>query len=275
MYKAMAHPKRRFYMPVFLSYVCFTMCVLSVGVYGSAFALSLDALKANFLKGDYKSAIQEGEKILAESGHPRNVDEVYYMLGTSYLKTGKYLRASDIFEIILKECKDSKFSEEAKLALGDAYFLNQDLFKAQKHYNELLIASAHTKFKAALYQRLSQLYYKKGDASQGKLYFDKLNREFPLHLEAASSSDICDLADTGSYAGAYYSVQVGCFSSAVNASNLNAQLKAKGYDSYAEEIDAGGKKAYRVRVGKYKSRSEAAALENRLSQAGYPTKITP
>jgi len=54
------------------------------------------------------------------------LDELYYLLSLSYLKDGNYLRASDIFEIILREFKGSRFKEDALLALGDTYFLRGD-----------------------------------------------------------------------------------------------------------------------------------------------------
>jgi tetratricopeptide (TPR) repeat protein len=222
---------------------------------GSCYSLNIDKVKIYFLNDDYKSAISEGEKVLAGYDlHSPNLDELYYFLALSYLKAGNYLRASDIFEIILREFKDSPFRDEAKLGLGDAYFLKGDYDKAKACYSGLLESNPRTKFKELLYSRLSETAFKTGDTQAAKEY---LNKDLPA------------LAD------GFYTVQVGFFSSAANARRLCDKLTAKGYDAYLQEVGADTQKAYRVRVGKLNSRQEAAQLESKLSSEGYPTKIFP
>lgn len=234
-----------------------------------AYALNLDKAKIYFIKGDYKSAIIEGERIIAGLSDDRGADELYYILGLSYLKDGNYLRASDIFEIILKEFKDSKFKDEANLGLGDTYFLRGDYQKAQGYYKELIKTNPRSKLKPIVYYRLSQIQAKLGNSQLAKEYSDKLNKEFPLNLEAKLNKDLYSLSDI------YYTVQVGSFVNPNNARNLCNKLINKGYDAYIQEVAVGGKSTYRVRVGKLTSRFEAVQLENRLTQEGYPTKIYP
>ena len=96
----------------------FGILFLVLGIHAFAYALDLDKLKAYFLSGDYKSAITEGERVLAKVEDSGPIDELYYILGLSYLKDGNYLRASDIFEIILNECKGSHFKDDAILRLS-------------------------------------------------------------------------------------------------------------------------------------------------------------
>ena len=253
--------------------VVFVICNLWFVVCTATYALDLERLKVSFLKGDYKAAIIEGEKIMANASHSREEDELYYLLAVSYLKEGNFLRASDIFEIILKEFKASRFKEEALLGCGDAYFLKGDYQAAQEYYARLLQDNSHTKFKAQLYARLSQVGFKKGDTPQGKGYEAKLKQEFPLHMETLTAQDMCSVVDFSQEP--YYSVQVGCFSSQNNAGNLVTKLKSLGYDAFINEPSGDEKKIYRVKVGKYKSRSEAALLEQKLSEQGYPTRISP
>ena len=237
---------------------------------GEAYCLSLDQAKAHLIKGDYKSAILEGERILAGySGHHDNLDELYYVLGLTYLKDGNYLRASDIFEIILKEFRESKFKERAELGLGDSYFLRGDYGEAQKRYETISRMNPRTKLAPLLYQRLSQAALKKGDTQQARVYLDKLKAEFPYSLEVRLDKDIYALTDI------YYAVQVGSFVNFANARNLRDKLVAKGYEAYLEESDMSGTKTYRVRVGRLKSRQDAIELKNRLSSEGHPTKIVP
>lgn len=248
--------------------MCFVICALLFVICNNAYALNLDRLKACFLNGDYKAAISEGEKILSSYKLSSNSEELYYILGLSYLKDGNYLRSSDIFEIILKEFKDGVFKAEARLGLADTYFLRADYDKAKLYYKELIESSAVGKLKALAYHRLSQCAFKQGNTLEGKEYLDKLNKEFPLNLEAKLDKDISLPAD-------FYTVQVGAFNSPVNAHNLSGRLIKKGYDAYVQELVSAGEKSYRVRVGKLSLRSEAAALKNKLSEEGYPTKIFP
>lgn len=234
-----------------------------------AYALNLDKARVNLLKGDYKQAILEGEKILANTGYSNQSDELYYILGLSYLKDGNYLRASDIFEIILKEFKDSRFSEDAKLGLGDSDLLRGDYLKAETQYRELLSSFSRTKLKPLVYYRLSICAAKLGNTQEAEEYLDKLKKNSPLNLECISDKDICSLSSI------YYSVQIGSFGSAANAQNLKKELSDKNYPVYIEETISQGKTMYRVRVGKFNLRQEAVALQKRLSQEGYSTKIYP
>jgi tRNA-2-methylthio-N6-dimethylallyladenosine synthase len=234
----------------------------------TGFSLDLDKVKVYYLKGDYKSAILEGEKVLANTGFSAHSDELYYLLGLSYIKDGNYLRASDIFEIIIKEFKDSILKNEAKLGLGDSYFLRGNYKKAKTYYEELLNTNDSVKLKPAVYYRLSQCAFKEGAAQEGKDYADKLRNEFPANLETKFNKELYPVPD-------FYTIQVGSFSNSNNANNLCSKLISKGYDAYIQEADADGKKIYRVKVGRLKSRAETIMLENKLSSEGYPTKIAP
>ncbi|MCX5713505.1 MAG: outer membrane protein assembly factor BamD [Candidatus Omnitrophica bacterium] len=139
----------KFRTPVFL-------CVfLTLGLFlAHASDLDLDKVKIYFLNQDYKLAISEGEKILANAGNStKGLDELYYILGLSYLKDGNILRASDIFEIILNEFKVSNFKEEASLGLADTYFLRENYNEAQARYNKLLNDNPKTRLITPIYYR--------------------------------------------------------------------------------------------------------------------------
>lgn len=243
-----------------------------------SFALNLDKLKVSFLSGDYKAAIQEGEKLMAAAGHGQGLDELYYLLGVSYLKDGNYLRASDIFEIILKEFKKGPFLEQAKLGLGDTYFLRNNFLRAESCYKELLLVKNRGKYKAELYYRLSQTALKKGDSASAEEYRNKLKSEFPLYVESTLNQPEAQAQQGKTFvdpaAAVCYTVQVGSFSKKSNADALRRKLSSKGYDAYLEEA-GGGKKIFRVKVGRLKSRPEAVTLQKKLSKQGYSTKICP
>ncbi len=249
-------------------WLLFVVCSLVFGILADAYALDIDHVKAAFIGGDYKVAILEGEKILADTDKNYNADELYYILGLSYLKDGNYLRASDIFEIIISELKSSRYELDARLGLADTYFFRGDFQKAKKGYLDLSMDKQASRLKAALYYRLSECEAKLGNTNAAKDYLDRLKQEFPLNIE--SGLENCSLGPDF-----YYSVQVGSFLSKTNAENLARQLERKGYSAYIEEGTSQGAAIYRVKSGKLATRQEAVELESRLSGDGYPTKVCP
>lgn len=251
----------------------FLLIFLMTGII-NAYALNLEKIKVSFLSGDYKAAILEGEKALAVTReHTRGLDELYYILALSYLKDGNILRASDIFEIILNEFKNSKFRDEAELGLGDTFFLRENYGSAQSCYEKLLKLKPGTKLKAQAYYRLSRVAFKKGDTKTAEDYLEKIKREFPASLELTLEKELCPQIDSPQ--GFFYSVQVGSFSREANAVNLRNKLVAGGHNAFIEEADISGSKSYRVKAGKLKARGDAVALAEKLSSQGYPAKICP
>ncbi len=248
-------------------FICsFALFVLSFVL--PCFAINLDSVKVAFVKGDYKEAITEGEKVMAGAKGGKDLDELYYILGLCYLKDGNYLRAGDIFEIILGEFKQSKFRNEAKLGLGDSCFFRGDYEKAKKEYENLLHNKDAQKLQALVYERLSECALKTGDARSADDYRKMLNGNFPLNIEPKVDLSL------SKYDGGY-SVQVGSFSSSINARNLKQKLVDKGYSVFVEEGYSDGKMISRVKVGSFSTRQAAAAAERRLSRDGYSTKICP
>jgi tetratricopeptide (TPR) repeat protein len=237
---------------------------------GRAASSTIDDVKVHLLSGEYKAAISDGEKMMAGSSYSQETAELYYLLGLAYLKDGNHLRASDIFEIILKEFKDSRFKEEAELGLGDSYFLRGEYIRAKEQYSRLVKDHPRSKLLAAVYYRQSRVAAKLGNIKESKEYLAKIAKSFPLSLDVLDNEEI----STGSGSG-YYSVQVGAFSQNINAGNLVEKLKKRGYSAYVEESGARGKATYRVKVGKYPSRSEAISAAKKLSRDGFPTKISP
>ena len=238
-------------------------------------AMNLEKLKTDFLQGNYNQAIEEGERLLANTkADTPGLDLLYYFLGLSYLRVENYLRASDIFEIILDEFPDTRLKDEVRLSLGDSYFLRGDIARAESYYRQALKNNPNTKYKALIYSRLSQAGLKEGNTLTAKEYLDKIKSEFPQGLESFFKEETCSLPDAKT--GIYYSVQVGSFSKSVNANNLTQKLKQDGYAAYTEEaMLSDGAKTYRVKVGKFFQLKEAEQLAKELTHKGYPTRICP
>ncbi len=250
--------------------IFFTLvCSLGFMVFSLAYALDLDRIKAYYLGGDYKSAIIEGERILAtQSLASAHSDELYYILGLSYLGDKNYLRASDIFEIILKEFDKSSFKENARLGLGDVYFLKGDYSKARSYYQDVVNNTNDSRLKPMAYYKLSQTALKIGDTEGAARYSEELKEKITPEKKLALEDDVGALPD-------FYTVQAGSFVSQKNAKNLQAKLASQGYDAYIKEGDMGTRRTYRVQVGKLKSRQEAMRVQLKLAAQGYSANIIP
>jgi len=255
------------------------LCACVAFAFTQAQALNYDKAKLYFLSGDYASCITEAEKILANASYTQELDGLYCLLGLSYLKEGNYLRASDIFEIILKEFKDSAYADDARLGLGDSYFLRANYEKAAAIYKKMVTDRPKSKLLPQAYYRLSQCALKMDKPQEAGQYLDKIRSDFPLSPEARFEAG-CPLPlapgqQQASVPSLCYAVQVGCFSNKVNAQNLAAKLTAQGYSAYVEEAASSSKATYRVRVGRLSTRQEAVQLEKKLAVEGYPTRIFP
>jgi len=233
-----------------------------------AWAANLDALKADFLQGNYRRVILEG---LAQKEHfnIQGTDELNYLLGLSYLKEDKLEQAQDCLRRILNNPL-SKFKEQASLVLADTYLIKGQYQEAEDLYGKLLENNPNTSFRAAILYRLSQSGYRKGNKEQFDEYLSKLKRDFPLSLELRPNRGI-PRSEPFLSANAEFSVQVGFFGKYLNAVNFKNKLAASGYTAYIE----GSNEGYRVKVGKFKTQMEALDTENKLSRDGFSTKLCP
>jgi tetratricopeptide (TPR) repeat protein len=241
----------------------------------NGFCLNTDNIKTAVLSGNYRQAVIEGEKIIAGKSNSSGLDEVYYLLGLSLLKEGSYRRAAGYFETVIKDYRQGRFVEEARLGLGDTYLLRGEADYARSAYKELIESSPAAKLKAQALQRLSQVSFTSQDSATAKQYLERLDKEFPQNIEPKTvlrveSAKISLLTQDGEY-----SVQVGSFSSKSNAEGLVGKLSQGGYTAYTEIVTPSGVVSYRVKVGRLNSRQDAEDLEKKLSKEGYPTKICP
>lgn len=244
--------------------------IFSISIFFPAFCwpAELDALKADFLRGNYRRVIFEGQAQV-DRINLRAADELGCILGLSYLKEGDLAAAEESFKRVLKN-SSGKFKTHAALGLADTYLTGGQFQEAENIYNKLLDEDSNISLKAAILYRLSQSGFKKGNNSQGSEYLFRLKRDFPASPELRLTRAI-GWIEPLSKVGGEYSVQVGFFTDRENADNLKDKLLNKGYSAYVEQASGGN----RVRVGRFKDRKEALDLEHKLSKEGFPTKICP
>ena len=229
-------------------------------------AADLEGLKVDFLQGNYRRVIFEGQ---AQTRQPdaSNADELNYLLGLSYLKEFKLELAGNCFRRILDN-PHSEFKEKASLALADSYLVGGQLAQAEDIYNQLMASDSSNKQKPAILYRLSQLEFKRKDYQKSNDYRSQLKREFPLSPEVRLTKGILSVSAPADQSREY-SIQVGFFSRRLNADNFKNSLLSKNYPAYVESFNAG----YRVKVGKFRLQQEALDLANQLARDGLPTKI--
>lgn len=231
-------------------------------------ALNLDKAKEYFLKGDYQGCIKECEGILAQGEYSKVLDEMYFLLGLSYLKEQDFLRSYDVFHIIISEFEHSRYKEQALLGQADIDFLKSNYYVALVKYQQAFKLCTNNEHKPAIYLRLVKANLKNGYWQDARLYTEKLKNEYPLSLETFLAKSLLP-------EDFYFTVQVGAFSKKKNADKLRKELIKEGYSAFIQDTDSQLGKFYRVRVGKLHDFNDAIQLEAELKAAGYPTKIYP
>jgi predicted RNA-binding protein with TRAM domain len=106
---------------------------------------------------------------------------------------------------------------------------------------------------------MSQSGYRKGSRAQFDEYLPGLSGIFRLtwrfFLPSAPAGAPAAAVSTGDF-----SVQVGFFTKEMNAVNFKNKLAARGYSVFVD----GSKEGYRVKVGRFKTQSEALSMEKKL-----------
>lgn len=88
----------------------------------------------------------------------------------------------------------------------------------------------------------------------------------PPNSSPPSSSPPSSAVSTAQTNGAGWLLQLGSFGNAANASKMVEQVSAAGYNAWQDSVAVGGRTLYRVRVGHWQSKSDAADAGTRLAQ---------
>ncbi len=169
-------------------------------------------------------------------------------------------------------------SFDTEVGQGDTYYLEGDYTSAITSYEAVIGANPSNKNLSIVYYRLGQCYNQARDNAKAHQYFDKVKRASPLSFEARTFPVPVNLEDENSCGApkGYYSVQLGAFKTKTNAENFLSELSKKSYgECYIETLESSDMTLYKVRVGRYASRSKAEGLAARLKDDGYKTKICP
>jgi tetratricopeptide (TPR) repeat protein len=245
------------------------MTVAALSVAAQAFALDLDKVKVPFLQGDYRAAIKEGEDLMENAQDVPELSELYYLLGTSYMKEGNLLRACDIYDILLDEFPQSTFHNDALLGKADTCYLRGYFTQALGLYQELMATDMGKTYPDLLHYRISLTYAKLGDMPKALESRKAITDKTLLQGTSDLGPDTCPLP------GGFYTIQVGVFAKKANAVKLNNELLKKRIAAYLEDDTTGSEPRFRVRVGRFLTRAEAEEMSKKLETMGYPVRVCP
>ena len=213
-----------------------------------------------FLKGDYRKAITEADKVENNQSH--------YIMGLSYLKLGKPSHARKHFQFILDMYPGVNIKEETVLCIADSYFLEGDFENAVIKYTNFLKCFPSSGLGSLAYLRLGQSQRRLGCWSDAKASLSKVIKDFPYSFERKE-------AQKELLKEFYYYVQLGSFSRKINANKLLKSLRIKNFNAYINTIEKDNRTFYRVCIGKFQNRQDAIAAVRKLKADGYTPKIYP
>jgi len=222
----------------------------------SAFALSLSDVQKDYLYGNYEEAISKAENL-------NETPDVLYFLGLAHIKMGNYSIAREYLRKIIKKDSRSKFYGQALVKLADTYFLQEKLDKAYQLFSEIKLCSMNLSNMPVVILRLAQISSRQGNFNNKRKYIKLLKEQYPQSAEIK-------YADILENYGDFFTVQVGAFIEKRNALALVKEFQ----DSYDIYIDK-SQNIFKVRVGKYSSRSQAQNVTLEFLDKGYPARIYP
>lgn len=201
-----------------------------------------------FLKGDYAAAERAAGAYLSDP-RAKNSDDVLRLQALSLAKLGRGAEARERLRRLERSGLESTARAEAAVSVADSYF------------QDGLWTSAHASYKRALekFPEIEEASY-----VRARLAESAARMPGPSHgvLRQQSVEE-----------RPFFTVQVGSFGRERNARALEERLRRGRFDAFTVSEAADG--LHRVRVGRLESREEAAALEAKLREKGYPTKILP
>ncbi|MFA5339918.1 MAG: tRNA (N6-isopentenyl adenosine(37)-C2)-methylthiotransferase MiaB [Candidatus Omnitrophota bacterium] len=232
--------------------------------FNSAKAETTGTIEGYFVSGDYENTVREGVKALEMS---KEKDKIFYMMGTSLNKLGRYDLARKNFNSLVEAFPKSSLAPLAQLGIADSYYLGGDYKGAMAEYENYIGRYPRSQGAATAYFRIAKCEQKEGRWRDARNHYQKVRSDFPSSFEAQMSAQALREETL------YFTVQVGSFSKKANALKLCDELVKKGYDASIVKLQ--DEESNKVRVGKLNTREEAEDLAKKLRAEGLPTKVLP
>ena len=164
------------------------------------------------------------------------------------------------------------------MSLGDCYLGMRDYERAAASYRSLIESMPHSQRLPSAYLLLAKSLQNLGRLEEAKTFYQKVIKDYRQSMEAEQAQQCLNslpltqpkLEGAGlrpvspAQETSYFSIQVGAFSEKRNAENLADRLRKKGYSLSIVAPSPGKSRLYKVRVGKFKTRSAALEAARRL-----------
>lgn len=247
---------------------------------------NLSHVEKIFLQGKYDRVVSESSKLIDAGAHGR--EELFYLKGLSEIQLARFRDARRTFEYMVDRYPKGKRAFDGYIGIGDACFLEGKYAESISSYNDALSNFPDNKNAALVYYKIGSAYHKLGSEEKAKEYFGKVKSSSPLSFESRMiSGDLGSPSVSGAVTkpsfesavsktsdkSGYFYIQAGYFKNRKNATNLTKKLKRKGYDCYLATQIKDGATFYRVKIGRFNTRSEAEAEAARLKSDGYKTRV--
>jgi len=217
-----------------------------------------------FLAGDFPRAASAFSDFLARKRRSPYAARAHYFRGKAYLAMENYSAAGEDFRQAQKKARSDEVRAGALIGIGDVAFVQDKFSSAKAYYKQALKFSKEAYEDDAVRYKLALSYARLDLWYEAKNLLVDVYMNYPESPRAAMAKEIVAR-------GRGFYVQVGAFSERSSAENLRADLAAQGYPASIEEIFRHEQILYAVRIGRLISWSEARKLEAELQARGYDT----
>ncbi len=249
-----------------------------------------------YLQGEYDKALNHYGKIIVSYTDDDSYWPARYWKCKSLIGKGDYEGAMIALRSLEGNGSGGVGKDIILMSLGECYFGMKDYENAVNSYKSLIESLPDSDRIPTAYLSIAKSYQSMGKLEEVKQACQKLIESYPQSMELQEARQILDSpaparpesvevqpsvsepvdipeakpepsaeTETQVEPESYFCIQVGAFSSKPVAERLANQLRGKGY--YVDVLDPfpGGKTLYRVRVGKFKTRSaELLETERKL-----------
>jgi TolA-binding protein len=235
--------------------------------------------QCHYLQGKYDEALDHYGKIIVSYSENETYWPALYWKCKSLMAKGDYEKAITTL-CFLEDSSSTEIGKDMLLmSLGNCYFGMQDYQDAATSYRSLIKSMPHSNWVGSAYLLLAKSLQNLGKLEEAKKSYQKVINDYHQSIEAQQAQrclDSLSLADSKA-AGAtdasptqttsYFTIQVGAFSKKPNADSLAERLRRKGYSVNIARPIPGKSRLYRVRIGKFKTKSAASNAARRLSKS--------
>ena len=207
-----------------------------------------------FLVGHYQEALRDVDGIV------RNDARIELLKGRCFLHTKYYTQAIECFQRAQNMANSLDTYIQSLLGMADAYYSNHEYKKSSALYNQLLHSYPQRIPRDVVSLRYSHSLLRMNRWEEGTDMLDTIENEFPDSSVAHEAQSLRTIAN------GHFFIQVGLFSSRVNAAKLQRALALEGFSARIEIV----KSLYSVIIGYFDSMPSAEKELERLKTAGYP-----